>query len=44
MRMNPHRSGDQRRHAEEARKVEDVRSDDDTDPGVFVAGHDRRHG
>src|SRR2546423_1419894 len=44
MRVNPDWAGDQCRHPEQPREVEDVRADDDSDACVLVAGHDRRDG
>ncbi len=40
--MDAHRPGDQRRHAKQGGKVEDVRAHDDADAGVLVSCDNRR--
>ena len=40
--MDAHRPGDQRRHSQQSREVEDVRPDHDADAGVLMSSDNRR--
>ena len=42
--MNAHRTGDERRHSQESREVEDVRPNHDADAGVLMSSDDRGDG
>ena len=44
MTVDPHAPGDQGRHAEQSRKVEDIRPHNNADACVLVSRNDRRNG